>query len=83
MKDVLYLEVFASCTFSPHPIAWLGDVCLHPSPGRHGGRCVHKRGIASAYITCPSYSLSRQSGVQGVKKRSSFMSRKPMDPTCL
>lgn len=80
LQDDLYLQVSASCTFSPHPVTWLGGVCPHPPSGIHEAGCVHKRGIASGYITSPSYSLSRQSGVQGVKKSLHFMTRKPKDP---
>lgn len=79
LKDDLYLQVSASCTFSPYPVTWLG-VCPHPPSGTHETGCVHKRRIASGYITSPSYSLSRQSGIQSVKKGLHFMTRKPKDP---
>lgn len=80
MKDVLYQDIFSSCTFSPHPVTWLGGVSLRPSSGTHEAGCVHKRRIASGYITHPIYSLSRQSGIQGVKKGLHVMTRKPRDP---
>lgn len=61
------------------PILSLGWV-LCASSGTCGAGCVHKCGIASGYITCSSYPLSRQSGVQGLKKGFHFMTRKPKNP---
>lgn len=72
MREALYLEVFARRTYVvvPNLIIWLDDGCLTPSSGIQVAGCMHKHLITSGSISCPNYSVSRQSEGAWCQKKS-------------